>query len=301
MTRLLSVEYQGLAHTLVETLQGPVDITAICDAPTIDEFLRIGRLAPKVVAHFVAAARERAREKGLQPPLLDPRNLPPVSRPSKILCVGRNYAAHAQELGNAVPAEPVFFAKTPNCLVPHMGPIVIPPGVGRVEHEVELAVVIGKRAARLTPEDALSVVAGYTILNDITARELQKGLAAKGLPWTAGKCIDSFAPCGPYLVLPDEFDPREDHAIELHVNGALRQQGRTSQMIHSVPQLLAALTRTITLEPGDIVATGTPAGVGPLVPGDVVVASIEGLGSLENLVIGEDQVVGGARASAASS
>jgi 2-keto-4-pentenoate hydratase/2-oxohepta-3-ene-1,7-dioic acid hydratase in catechol pathway len=301
MTRLLSVEYQGLAHTLVETLQGSVDITAICDAPTIDEFLRIGRLSPKVVSHFVAAARDKEREKGPQMLPLDPRNLPPVSRPSKILCVGRNYAAHAKELGNAVPAEPVFFAKTPNCLVPHMGPIVIPPGVGRVEHEVELAVVIGKRAARLSPEEALGVVAGYTILNDVTARELQKGLAAQGLPWTAGKCIDSFAPCGPYLVLPDEFDPLEDHAIELHVNGELRQQGRTSQMIHSVPQLLAALTRTITLEPGDIVATGTPAGVGPLVPGDVVVASIEGLGSLENLVIGEDQVVGGARASAASS
>jgi 2-keto-4-pentenoate hydratase/2-oxohepta-3-ene-1,7-dioic acid hydratase in catechol pathway len=296
MTRLLSVEYQGLAHTLVETLQGAVDITAICDAPTIDEFLRIGRLSPKVVSHFVAAARDKAREKGQQLLPLDPRNLTPVSRPSKILCVGRNYAEHAKELGNAVPSELVFFAKTPNCLVPHMGPIVIPPGVGRVEHEVELAVVIGKRAARLSPEDALSVVAGYTILNDVTARELQKGLGAKGLPWTAGKCIDTFAPCGPYLVLPDEFDPLEDHAIELYVNGQLRQQGRTSQMIHSVPQILAAISRTVTLEPGDIIATGTPAGVGPLVPGDTVIATIDGLGALENLVIGEDQVVGGARA-----
>ena len=204
--------------------------------------------------------------------------LPPVT-PSKIVCVGRNYREHAAELGNEVPAEPLLFFKPPSSLLRPGGTIVLPAASSRVDHEGELALVIGRRATRLQPDANLhSVIRGYTLANDVTARDLQK----KDGQWTRAKGFDTFCPVGPWV--SDEVDPAAGLAIETRVNGELRQHGSTADFIFSIPQLLAYITAAITLEPGDLVLTGTPSGVGPLSAGDRVEVTIPGLGVLSNLV-----------------
>jgi len=204
--------------------------------------------------------------------------LPPVT-PSKIICVGRNYREHAAELGNEVPAEPLLFFKPPSSLLRPGGTIVLPAASSRVDHEGELALVIGRRATRLQPDANLhSVIRGYTLANDVTARDLQK----KDGQWTRAKGFDTFCPVGPWV--SDEVDPAAGLAIETRVNGELRQHGSTADFIFSIPQLLAYITAAITLEPGDLVLTGTPSGVGPLSAGDRVEVAMPGLGVLSNLV-----------------
>ena len=198
--------------------------------------------------------------------------------PSKIVCVGRNYADHAKELGNDVPVEPLLFFKPPSALIPHGAPIVLPQGFGRIDYEGELAVVIGKTCKDVPEEQAWDVIAGYTILNDVTARELQK----KDGQWTRAKGFDTFAPCGPTFV--SGLDVR-DVAIETRLNGQVVQSGRTSQLIFPIPRLIAYITQCMTLVPGDIVSTGTPSGVGPLKAGDVVEVTVEGIGTLSNPVV----------------
>jgi 2-keto-4-pentenoate hydratase/2-oxohepta-3-ene-1,7-dioic acid hydratase in catechol pathway len=204
--------------------------------------------------------------------------LPPVT-PSKIVCVGRNYREHAQELGNEVPAEPLLFFKPPSSLLRPGGTILLPAASTHVDHEGELALVIGARASNLQPDaDLRSVIRGYTLANDVTARDLQK----KDGQWTRAKGFDTFCPVGPWI--SNEVDPASGLIIEARVNGELRQCGSTADFIFSIPQLLAYITAAITLEPGDLVLTGTPSGVGPLAPGDRVDVSITGLGTLTNLV-----------------
>jgi len=202
------------------------------------------------------------------------RRLPPVS-PSKILCVGRNYRAHAAELGNAVPAEPLLFLKPPSALVGPDDAIELPPEdvSSRVEHEAELAVVIGRRIRRATPEQALEAVFGLTLAGDITARDLQK----KDGQWTRAKGMDGFCPVGPVVVAG--ADP-SDLEIRCRVNGEVRQQGSTRDMIFSVGEVLAYASRFMTLEPGDLVLTGTPSGVGPLRPGDRLEIESPAIGTL---------------------
>lgn len=211
-----------------------------------------------------------------------PELLPVPVRPSKILCVGRNYAEHAAELGNEVPAEPLIFMKPPSALIGSGAAIVLPALSERVDYEGELAVVIGKRCRHVAEADAMGVIAGYTILNDITARDLQK----KDGQWARAKGFDTFAPCGPVVVPADQLDPR-DLAIKTIVNGEVRQAGRTSQFIFSIPRVIAYLSRAMTLEAGDVISTGTPSGVGPLKPGDTVEVWVEGIGSLINTVEAE--------------
>ncbi|AKT39311.1 fumarylacetoacetate hydrolase family protein [Chondromyces crocatus] len=191
--------------------------------------------------------------------------------PTKILCVGRNYAAHARELGNDIPKEPLLFLKPPSSLLGPLQTIVLPPDSQRVEHEAELGVVIGRRCRNVSPEDALAHVFGYTCLGDITARDLQR----KDVQFTRGKGFDTFCPVGPWI--ETALDPAQLR-IRATVNGKLRQDGPTSQMIWGVPALIAAMSRVMTLEPGDILATGTPEGVGPLVDGDELVIEIMGEG-----------------------
>src|SRR5580704_13438300 len=204
--------------------------------------------------------------------------LPPVT-PSKIVCVGRNYREHAAELGNQVPAEPLLFFKPPSSLLKPGGAILLPPASSRVDHEGELVIVIGRRASKLAPGfDPHSIIRGYTLANDVTARDLQK----KDGQWTRAKGFDTFCPVGPWI--SNEVDPASGLIIEARVNGELRQRGSTADFIFSIPQLLAYITAAITLEPGDLVLTGTPSGVGPLAPGDRVDVSITGLGTLTNLV-----------------
>jgi 2-keto-4-pentenoate hydratase/2-oxohepta-3-ene-1,7-dioic acid hydratase in catechol pathway len=202
--------------------------------------------------------------------------LPPVT-PSKIICVGRNYRDHAKELGNEVPTEPLLFFKPPSSLLNPGGVVRMPAASARVDFEGELALVIGKRVTRL-PENAdwRSVIRGYTLANDVTARDLQK----KEAQWTRAKGFDTFCPVGPFV--SDEVDPEAGLSIETRVNGELRQHGSTLDFIFSIPALLSYITAAITLEPGDLILTGTPAGVGPLSPGDRVDVSIPGLGVLTN-------------------
>lgn len=200
--------------------------------------------------------------------------LAPVE-PSKILCVGRNYRAHASELGNEVPAEPLLFWKPPSSVAPPGGTVELPPThiATRIDHEAELAVVVGKRLRRASAEEAASAVFGYTALCDVTARDLQK----KDGQWTRAKGMDTFCPVGPVVVAG--LDVRALR-VTCHVSGELRQDGSTASLVFSVPELLAYASQVFTLEPGDVFATGTPSGVGPLVDGDRLEVNIEGIGAL---------------------
>ncbi|HEX5707310.1 MAG TPA: fumarylacetoacetate hydrolase family protein [Pyrinomonadaceae bacterium] len=207
----------------------------------------------------------------------DVRLLAPV-RPSKIVCVGRNYREHAAELGNEMPAEPLLFLKPPSSVIGPQDFIELPTVSERVEHEGELAVVIGRRASRLTDhEDPLRYVFGYTCVNDVTARDLQR----KDVQFTRAKSFDTFCPVGPYVVT--DLYPL-DLRVETRVNGHVRQEGRTSQMAFPVPFLIRYVSQIMTLEPGDIISTGTPAGVGPMRDGDTVEVEVEGVGVLRNFV-----------------
>jgi len=203
--------------------------------------------------------------------------LPPVA-PSKIVCVGRNYREHAAELGNPLPAEPLLFLKAPSAVIGDGDTIELPSISERVEHEGELAVVIGRRC-RLIPEDVdpLSYVLGYTCANDVTARDLQR----RDVQFTRAKSFDTFCPVGPYVVTG--LDPL-DLKVETRVGGVVRQSGRTSALAFTVAFLLRYISNVMTLEPGDLVSTGTPAGVGPLLDGDTVEVEVEGVGTLRNFV-----------------
>ncbi|MBD3379084.1 MAG: DUF2437 domain-containing protein [Candidatus Omnitrophica bacterium] len=211
--------------------------------------------------------------------LEDVELLPPVS-PGKIICFGLSYAPHAEELGMDPSGEPVIFLKPPSALTGHGGKIVIPDISRRVDHEAELAVVIGQQTSRVSRTDAFSKVMGYTCFNDVTARDIQE----MDGQWTRAKSFDSFAPLGPWI--ETELDV-SDISVEAYLNGELRQKGRTSELIFGVDRMIEFVSRVMTLYPGDVIATGTPPGVGPILPGDVVEIRIEGIGSLVNEAVAE--------------
>ena len=228
-----------------------------------DEIFDSGRFDPETAVDFV--------------PLSEARLLAPV-QPSKIVCVGRNYREHAAELGNPMPTEPLLFLKAPSSLVGDGSAIELPAVSQRVEHEGELAVVIGRTCSRVSDaENPLDYVLGYTCLNDVTARDLQK----RDVQFTRAKSFDTFCPVGP--VVETELDPL-DLQVETRVNGEVRQRGRTSVMAFPVPYLIRYVSHIMTLVPGDIISTGTPAGVGPLADGDVCEVEVEGVGVLRNTV-----------------
>lgn len=202
--------------------------------------------------------------------------LPPVL-PGKIICVGRNYAEHAREQNVEVPEIPLLFLKPPSAVIGPHDSIVLPPQSRQVEHEGELAVVIGRTGRWIEASQALSYVLGYTIANDVTARDLQR----RDGQWTRGKGFDTFCPLGPWI--ETDLDPA-DVLVQTRVNGEMRQMASTREMIFPVEQLLAFISSVMTLQPGDVVLTGTPAGIGPLLPKDVVEVSVEGIGILQNTV-----------------
>ena len=202
--------------------------------------------------------------------------LPPAT-PTKIVAVGRNYAEHARELGNEPPSEPILFLKPPSALLAPNATIVRPPQSERVDFEGELAIVVGKRARNVKADRWRDFVLGFTCANDVTARDLQK----KDVQFTRGKSFDTFCPIGPCI--ETEIDP-SDLALRTRVNGDVRQNGRTSMMVFPCPVLFEFITAIMTLEPGDLILTGTPAGVGPLASGDTVEVDIEGIGTLRNHV-----------------
>ncbi len=202
--------------------------------------------------------------------------LPPV-RPSKIVCIGRNYAAHAAERQAEVPDEPMLFLKPPSALIGPHAAIEIPANAGRVDHEAELAVIIGKQAKNVTRDAALTYVLGYTCANDVSARDYQK----KDGQWGRAKGFDTFCPLGPWI---NTDLNSADRAVRCLVNGEVRQDSRTASMIFDVPALIAFISHVMTLLPGDLILTGTPAGVSPLADGDRVTIEIEGVGALHNPV-----------------
>ena len=207
------------------------------------------------------------------------RLLAPVL-PSKVIAIGRNYAEHARELGNEVPPEPVIFLKPSTSVIGPGDPIIRPDGVGQVDFEGELAVIVGKLVRRLETADAIQAVLGFTCANDVTARDLQRSDGQ----WTRAKGFDTFCPLGPWI--ETDLDS-SDLAISTLVNGEVKQQARTSQLERGVADLLAFVSRVMTLLPGDVLLTGTPAGVGPLEPGDRVEVEVEGVGVLANEVVPE--------------
>jgi 2-keto-4-pentenoate hydratase/2-oxohepta-3-ene-1,7-dioic acid hydratase in catechol pathway len=214
----------------------------------------------------------------------------PIERPGKIVCVGLNYRDHAEEQGAPLPEAPLLFAKWQNALIGPGEPILIPPVVTKCDYEAELGVVIGTRIRNASPDNALDSVAGYTCVNDVSARDLQ---FADG-QWTRGKSPDTFCPVGPRLVPRDDVPDPQQLAIRAVLNGETMQESSTSNMIFGVAALIAYITRTITLEPGDLIATGTPAGVGAfrtppvfMQPGDEITIEIEGIGTLTNPVAAE--------------
>ena len=234
-----------------------------------------------------AAAALAAAGDGI--PIMGTRLGPPIPDPDKILCIGLNYRDHAAEAGLDLPTVPIVFAKFRNSLTGPADDVIVPAVAGaKLDYEVELAVVIGKRARDVAEGDALGHVAGAMPFNDLSARDLQMITTQ----WTLGKAIDGFAPCGPALVTLDEVGPLDELRLTTDVNGTRYQDGGADQLIFDVPYLVSFLSRTMTLEPGDIIATGTPAGVGfganppkYLSDGDLVEIGISGLGTLRNRIV----------------
>ena len=247
--------------------------------------IEMGNFSRKVLTEVI---EEVNAFRGLEDLLIrgDVRYDVPIQRPSKILCLGRNYKKHAQEFQHDVPEEPMFFSKLPSALLPNEEYIRLPHGIGRVDHEIELAVVIGQTTYQVGKNEAMDSVAGYTIANDISARALQKSAMEKGHPWTLSKGADTFLPIGPYLVPADVIEDPHNLSLELTVNDETKQKSSTANMVFSIPEIISFISRYITLNPGDIICTGTPEGVGPLQAGDLVQAKIENLGVLRNPVAG---------------
>lgn len=246
----------------IESVAGNETITAVADS--LPQSPSVFERAPKIDLALKDAA--------LIAPL----------QPTKIVCVGRNYREHAAELGNEVPAEPLIFLKPPSSLLDPGGAIVRPRISTRVDHEGELGVVIRSKCYKLRDgEDVRSFILGYTCVNDVTARDLQK----KDGQWTRGKGFDTFCPVGP--VVSDEVDPWSGLQVQTRVNGVVRQDGNTRDVIFSLDEVIRYISSFMTLNPGDLIATGTPAGVGPLNTGDIVEVSVAGLCALRNPVVDE--------------
>ena len=259
----LGMSWEGLPQTMDEVLRA--------EPGTWERVL--ARLGDADAAAWIDAATARL--------------LPPVTRPGKILAIGLNYREHVDEQRGEEPAEPLVFAKMPTSIIAPGEAIVLPPESRRVDYEGELAVIIGRGGRRLARETAMAAVAGFAVLDDVTARDLQK----RDKQFVRSKSFDTFCPLGPVLAPAERFAQPLRLAIETRVNGELRQQSSTACMIFDVPALLVHLSAFCTLEPGDIIATGTPSGVGAyreppsfLAPGDLVEISIEGLGTLRNPV-----------------
>src|SRR5713226_8124522 len=225
---------------------------------------------------------ESLRTRRIEPIAMEEAILLPPVTPSKIVCVGRNYREHAAELGNEVPAEPLLFFKPPSSLLATEEPIRRLKLSQRVDYEGELAVVIGKKCYKVgADEDVRPYILGYTCLNDVTARDLQN----KDGQWTRAKGFDTFCPVGPLIT--DEIDPWAGIEVETRVNGELRQQGITRDFIFPLEVIVRNISQVMTLLPGDLIATGTPKGVGPVVAGDVIEVSVQGVGTLRNPVVDE--------------
>ncbi|AIQ65623.1 5-carboxymethyl-2-hydroxymuconate isomerase [Paenibacillus stellifer] len=283
--KLLQYRSNGGIKLGVKTPEGIVDIEATAEqagvqAPAnMEEVIGSGDEALTLLSGLLAGSPVLLPEETVE-------FAPSVTRPRKILCVGLNYKSHAEEAGFESVSVPVLFSKLDNTLSAHKETIAIPPGLSQIDYEAELVVVIGRRASRVAKEEALSYVFGYAAGNDLTARELQ----FRTTQWLLGKSLDGFGPVGPWIATADEIDPGSLR-IECRVNGELRQSANTGNMIHTCAELVSYISQYLTLEPGDLIYTGTPEGVILGLPeekrvwlksGDKVEITIDGLGTLEN-------------------
>ena len=274
------------------------ELQAAARIPTsMRQFLAAGdEVTPAVQEALAFAASYPDHDLGGRPlttPLASTRLLAPVGDPQKIVCIGQNYRDHCIEQNQPIPERAIIFSKYPTAITDPCAPIVLPRLSSQVDYEAELAFVIGKRGRYIAEADAKDYIAGYMCLHDVSARDIQFG----DKQWVRGKTFDTFAPCGPYLVTADEIADPHDLDIQLTLNGQLMQSSNTSNLVFGVYNLVSYLSDVFTLEPGDIVTTGTPGGVGVfrnppvfLKPGDVVSITVEGLGTLTNPVVGETAV-----------
>jgi 2-keto-4-pentenoate hydratase/2-oxohepta-3-ene-1,7-dioic acid hydratase in catechol pathway len=275
----VSYRTDGEARAGVQTDAGVVDA---------GELLGTGPLGLKglIAANRVEELREALEGPGA-PPVADPELLPPIPDPDKIVCIGLNYRSHAAEAGIDPPDDPTFFAKFRNALAPAGATVALPAASEKVDYEAEVAFVVGRRCTEVEPTEALDAVAGYMLLNDLSARDLQFATPQ----WMPGKVFDGSAPCGPALVTSEDAGPPDQISFTLDLNGERMQQASTSDLIFPVSELVARLSRWMTLEPGDIVSTGTPSGVGSvrqprvwLKPGDEIVIASPTLGELRTTI-----------------
>jgi len=286
----------NLAHKLYLSEQGENSNALESFPSTIIDFLSLGEkarnYASNLVAYALALRKKRSGEIEQQKVLLNVSNVrisAPVPLPPKIICLGLNYRDHAEEGHVPLPEEPILFSKPSTAIVGHDDPVVYPKISSQVDYEIELAVVIGKEGRNISEADAYNHIGGYTVFNDISARDIQ----FKDKQWFRGKSFDTFAPTGPCLVLADQISDPHHLKMELRVNGEVRQSSTTANMIFKIPEIIAFISHVITLQPGDIIATGTPAGVGfyakpekrLLKPGDLMEAEIESIGVLRNRVV----------------
>lgn len=264
-----------------------VDLSLASDGQlpgSIRALLDMGPPALDTVQRLLSQLAGQALEAPLAYPLSSVRLLAPIPDPSKIVAIGLNYMDHCREQNIDPPKFPLIFAKFPSSVIGPGQAISWDPSLTqKVDFEAELAVVIGRTARRVPAAEALSYVAGYTICNDVSARDLQSG----DRQWVRGKSMDTFCPMGPYLVTADEVPDPANLNLRTYVNGELRQEGNTGNLIHTVPALIEYISEFMTLEPGDLIWTGTPKGISHIYPGDVMRLEIDGLGALENEVVAE--------------
>lgn len=272
---------------------GTSDSVAMAATPAMRERLaaRLGELQTDIAAGQVSL--EWLRREGIALHVDNVTFLPPVATCAKCFAVALNYVAHAAEGNQQVPEAPAIFLKAPSSFIGHGQEVIGPPASRRIDFEVELAVVIGQRCRDLRADAWKHVIAGYTVINDVTARDLQLQAMAAQLPWDRTKSFDTFGPIGPWLVTPDEVGDPQQLELELIVDGVVRQRANTSEMVFSIGELLAIISESLTLEPGDIIATGTPSGIGKVDDGAVMYARVGQLGVLANPVVYHRNALGG--------
>jgi 2-keto-4-pentenoate hydratase/2-oxohepta-3-ene-1,7-dioic acid hydratase in catechol pathway len=250
---------------------------------TIEDLFARGLFDPALFREVLSYIRRERLERFVAASR-DARLVAPLKSPRKIIALGLNYALHAKEGTLPVPDEPIIFMKAGSSVIGPDEPVRLPRGMGRMDHEVELAVVIGRKAVAVRRKDAWDHVAGYTICNDISARDLQTADLGKRHPWFRSKSFDTFTPLGPWIVTADEIRPPVHLDLECRVNGRIRQKANTRDLIFGIAEVISWISRTITLDPGDVISTGTPEGIGPVKGGDLIACRIQGIGELRNPV-----------------
>lgn len=286
----LKLQRSGVANSSrLAFAQAPPDALAFIAAGQ-DGLDVIGDAVDWIESQSEASDDDQMADMGIQIPISQVGIAPPIPRPGKIICLGLNYRDHAIEAGDPIPDYPVYFPKYSNCVIGPGENIVIPKVTKMVDYEVELAFIIGRRGRNIDQNDAMNHVFGYTVVNDVSAREYQR----RSSQWAAGKVFDTFLPMGPHIVTVDEVGDPHSLSISCKINDEVRQDSSTNQMIFTIPAIIKDLSEIMTLEPGDIVTTGTPPGVGSarkppvwLAPSDTVSVEVEGIGVLVNSVIAE--------------